>query len=162
MSITRWDPWSDMVSLRDAMDRLMSESFVRARGGEGATGATLAVDIREQDDQFVVTAPMPGVKPDDVEITALGDTLRIRCERRESREVGGDEKRWILREQRFGSFERTVRLPTAVKADQANADFADGILTITLPKAEHARERKIPVRTGSGQEQEIPVETSDT
>jgi HSP20 family protein len=162
MSITRWDPWGDMISLRDAMDRLMSESFVRARGGEGAAGASLAVDIREEGDQFVVMAPVPGVRPDDVEITALGDTLRIRCERRESREEGGEDKRWILREQRFGSFERTVRLPTAVKADQANAEFADGILTIILPKAEHARERKIPVRAGAGQEQEIPVETSDT
>jgi HSP20 family protein len=162
MSITRWDPWGDMISLRDAMDRLMSESFVRTRGDEGTTNASLAVDIREEDDQFIVMAPVPGVKPDDVEITALGDTLRIRCERRERREEGGENKRWILREQRFGSFERTVRLPAAVKADQANAEFADGVLTIALPKAEHARERKIPVRSGAGQEHEIPVETSDT
>jgi len=92
----------------------------------------------------------------------LGDTLRIRAERREQREEKSEEQRWILREQRFGSFERMINLPTAVKADQANAEFADGILTITLPKAEHARERKIPVRASGGQEQEIPVETGDS
>lgn len=161
MSITRWDPWGDMISLRDAMDRLMSESFVRTQEGAGAGAASLAIDVREERDQFVVMAPVPGVQPDDVEISVLGDTLRIRGERRESRQEGGEDTHWILREQHFGSFERTVRLPTSVKADQANAEFADGILTITLPKAEHARERKIPVRT-SGQEQEIPVGTSDS
>jgi HSP20 family protein len=161
MSMMRWDPWGDMISLRDAMDRLMSESFVRTRMGEGSGMASLAVDVREEGDEFVVTASVPGVRPDDVEISVLGDMLRIRGERRESREEGGDEERWILREQRFGSFERAVQLPTAVKADQANADFSNGILTITLPKAEHARERKIPVRSssGEGKEHEIPIET---
>jgi HSP20 family protein len=162
MSITRWDSWSDMVSLRDAMDRLLAESVVRPRGEGGGMMSTLAVDVSEQGDDFVITAPIPGVKPEDVEISVLGDTLRISGERREQRQEGGEGQRWILREQRFGSFERIVRLPSPVKADRANAEFRDGILSITLPKTEEAKERRIPVRAGSGesQAQDVPIETS--
>jgi len=147
MSMTRWDPWGEVVSLRDAMDRLLSESFTRPRGGEnsGTTGS-VAVDVREMGDNFVITAPIPGMSPDDVEITVLGDAVRIRGERREQREEGGEGHRWLMREQRFGAFERTVRLPSPVKAEAANAEFKDGMLTISLPKTEEAKERRIPVR----------------
>ncbi len=203
MSMVRWDPWGDMVSLRDAMDRLVSESFVPSRGQSSSGG--LAVDVQEKDNEFVVTTPMPGVKPDDIDISVLGDMLRIRGERREQHQQGsqqgsqqsgqqsgqqgkqtaassqqssqqqtqksnqqGDQQgssgqRWLLREQRFGSFERMVRLPTAVKAEDAKADLNDGVLTITLPKAESARQRRIPVQAGShGQGQEIEVESGNS
>jgi len=152
-----------MVSLRDAMDRLLSESFVRPRGqGGGETTGSLAVDVREAGDNFVVSAPVPGIAPDDIEITVLGDTVRIRGERREERQEGGEGDRWLVREQHFGSFERMVRLPSPVKADAANAEFKDGILKITLPKTEEAKERRVPVRGGqqSGQGQEVAVEAS--
>jgi HSP20 family protein len=160
MSITRWDPWSDMVSLRDAMDRLLAESVVRPRGESGGMTSSLAVDVSERGDDFVVTAPIPGVSPQDVEISILGDTLRIHGERREERQEGGEGQRWLIREQRYGSFERMVRLPSPVKADSANAEFRDGILTITLPKTEEAKERRIPVRggMGQGQAQDVPIE----
>ena len=165
MSISRWDPWRDMVSLRDAMDRLLSESFVPMRGEKSATTAALSVDISEKGDNYVVTAPVPGVAPDDVEITVLGDTLRIRGERRETKEQQDEGQRWIMREQQFGAFERSIRLPTSVKPEAAKAEFRDGVLTIMLPKTEEAKERRIPVNAGAGATQqhveEIPVETSD-
>jgi HSP20 family protein len=151
MSITRWDPWGEAMSLRDAMDSLLQESFVRPWSGERGGSASLALDVEERGDDFVVTTPVPGIKPEDVELSVLGDTLRIRAERREERREEGEGQRWLLREQRYGAFERLVRLPSPVKADQANAEFRDGILTITLPKAEEARERRIPVRTGESQ-----------
>ncbi len=162
MSITRWDPWGDMVSLRDAMDNLVAESFVRPRSEGTGGGASLALDIREQGDDYLITAPVPGVQPDDVEITVLGDTLRIRGERRESREEQREGNRWLLREQRYGMFERSVRLPSTIRADDAKAEFKDGILTVTLPKSEEAKERRIQVRgSGSGQKesQEVPIES---
>jgi HSP20 family protein len=163
MSITRWDPWGEMVSLRDAMDRLLSESFIRPRGeGGAATTGTLSVDVCEQGDNFVVSAPMPGINPDDVEITVLGDTVRIRGERQEDRQEGGEGQRWLVREQRFGSFERMVRLPSPVKADAANADFKNGILTITLPKTEEAKERRIPVQGGQRSGQDVPIEAGSS
>jgi HSP20 family protein len=163
MSITRWDPFGDMVSLRDAMDRLVNESVVRSAGGapSGMAGAAgLALDVRDQGNDFVVTASVPGVNPDEVEITVLGDSLRIRGEHREDREEQGDDQRWLLRERRVGGFERTVRLPTSVQASGTQAEFKDGVLRITLPKAETAREHRIPVRSASsgGQGQELPVE----
>ena len=152
MSISRWDPWGDIVSLREAMNNLLEESFVRPRQGAAGTGAAagLALDLRETADAFVVTASVPGVDAADVNIPVLGDTLRITGERREDREQQGQEGRWILRERRFGAFERTISLPTSVKSDQATADFKDGVLTVTLPKAEEARPRSIPVRGRQG------------
>jgi HSP20 family protein len=161
--MTRWAPFGEIVSLRDAMDRLMSESFIRPQGeNSGGTPGTLAVDVREEGDNFVVSAPIPGVAPDDVEITVLGDTLRIRGEQREERQEGGEGKRWLVREQRFGMFERLVRLPSPVKADAAKADFRDGVLTATLPKTEEAKERRIPVQAGqtNGQTQATAIDAS--
>ena len=158
MSSTRWDPFSDLVSLREAMNNLLEESFVRGPG-EGATPgaapgggapAGLAIDVRETPEAFTVTASVPGVKPGDVDISVLGDTLRIRGERRDEQEsppqAGGT--RWIVRERRLGAFERTVRLPAAVHSGAADAEFKDGVLTVTLPKADEARPRSVPIRSG--------------
>lgn len=156
MSTTRWDPWGDIVSLREAMNNLLEESFVRPRTGLSGPGMTssLALDVRETPDAFIVTASVPGVSPADIDISVLGDTLRIRGERNEEPEVQGEGHRWLLRERRFGAFERTVSLPSAVEPEQAGADFAEGVLTITLPKAEVAQPRSIPVsaatRTSAG------------
>ncbi len=148
MSITRWDPWGDIVSLREAMNNLLEESFVRPRQGQGQPGAPagLALDVQETPDAFVVTASVPGVPAEEVDITVLGDTLRIRGERRDERSEEGQGGRWLLRERRFGAFERTVALPTTVKADAATADFKDGVLTVTLPKKELAKPRSIKVQ----------------
>ncbi len=147
MSTTRWDPWGDIVSLREAMNNLLEESFVRPQPGTSGPGmaSSLALDVKETPDTFMVTASVPGVPPSDIDITILGDTLRIRGERREERQEGGQNERWLIRERRFGAFERTVSLPTTVKADAATADFKDGVLTITLPKAEESKPRRIQI-----------------
>lgn len=164
----RWDPWSDIVSLREAMNSLLEDSFVRARGGTPRVGGSLAVDVKEKDDAYEIRASVPGVKPEDVDVSVLGDTIRIRGQFESERRSGQDEdqdqgtdgsggqtgqsgqsgqrgERWLIRERRSGSFERVVTLPSAVKADEATAEFQDGILTITLPKAEEAKPRSIPV-----------------
>ena len=146
MSTTRWDPWGDIVTLREAMNNLLEESFVRPREGAPTATASLALDVRETPDAFVVTASVPGVSADEVDITVLGDMLRIRGERREDEEQESENGRWLIRERRFGTFERTVALPTSVKADSADADFENGVLTVTLPKSEEAKPRSIPVR----------------
>ena len=160
MSSTRWDPFNELVSLREAMGNLLEESFVRPRGAGGAGGgggqgggtpSGLAVDIRETPEAFVVRASVPGARPEDVDITVLGDTLRISGQLREERTEEGGQARWLVRERRFGAFERMVRLPTAVRSSAADAEFRDGVLTVTLPKAEEARPRSIPVRGGQGQ-----------
>jgi HSP20 family protein len=149
MSISRWDPWGDLISLREAMSNLLEESYVRPRAG-GAGSVGLAVDVRETPEKFEVFASVPGVRLEDVQISVLGDTVRIQGERKEESErVEENGERWLVRERRFGSFERTISLPTSVKADEATAEFKDGVLTITLPKTEEAKPRTIPVRSGA-------------
>jgi HSP20 family protein len=144
VSIQRWDPWKDIISLREAMNSLLEESFVRPRAGITALASGMAIDLRETDESFVIETVLPGVKPEDVEISVLGDVLRITAEARED-EASQDAK-WLIRERRYGRFERTLNLPSQVKADEAGADFKDGILTVTLPKTEAVQPRSIPVR----------------
>jgi HSP20 family protein len=151
VSITRGDPWGDLVSLREAMNNLLEESFVRPRPGGAGPGmaSSLALDVKETADQFTVTASVPGVAPSDLDITVLGDTLRIRGQRKEEPEEPGAGGRWLLRERRVGAFERTVSVPTTVDAERATADFTDGVLTITLPKAESAKPKILTVSAGA-------------
>lgn len=145
MSIQRWDPWRDILSLRDAMNGLLEESFVRPRAELMAMTTGMPLDLRETDDAFIVETVLPGVSQDQVNISVLGDTLRISAEVRESEQH--QQARWLIRERRFGSFERSLTLPAPVRPDDAEADFKDGILTIRLPKSEPAAAREIQVRS---------------
>lgn len=153
MSIQRWDPLRDMLSLREAMNHLLEESFVRPRAGMTAMTSGMAMDVKETHDSYVLETGLPGFKPEDVEISILNDTLRIKAESRAEEER--EDENWLLRERRHGQFERTITLPTPVSAETANAEFDNGILRITLPKSEEARAKTIPVRAshslGSGQ-----------
>src|SRR3954470_22927189 len=147
MAIERWDPFREAISLRDAMNSLLQESFVRPGGtGQGAL-STLPLDVTETENDFVVKASLPGVKPEDVEITVHGDTLTIRGESKAEEEKKGEQ--WHLRERRFGSFQRSVSLATPVNSDQAQAHYEHGVLTLTLPKSEAAKPRQIKVSSPS-------------
>jgi len=152
MAIDRWDPFREAVSLRDAMNSLLQESFVRPGGAGAQNGgySTLPLDIRETDHEFIVQAALPGVKPDDVQITVHGGTLTIRGESKAEEEKKGDQ--WHLRERRFGAFQRSVSLATPVDPDKAQARYEHGVLNLTLPKAESAKPRQIKVHgTSAGQ-----------
>lgn len=153
MSMTRWDPFRDMMTLREAMANLLEDSFVAPRGAQTGVASSLAVDLRETPDAFVVTAALPGVKPQDVDISVLGETLRIQAETKDEREQrqgdGKENGRWIVRERRHGMVQRVLTLPNQVKADEAEATFEHGVLTLTLPKAEAAKPRAIKVNTQS-------------
>jgi HSP20 family protein len=146
MTIERWSPFSEVVSLRDAVNSLLQESLVPpsgARSERGATTFTLPLDITEAENDFVVRASMPGIKPEDVQTTVLGDTFTIRGESKSD-----DEQKchnWLVRERRAGSFQRSVALGTPINADKASAQFENGVLTLTLPKSEQARPKQIKV-----------------
>ena len=144
MAIDHWDPFRDAVSLRDAMNALFQDSFVRPgqAAGQGALAA-LPLDVCETEHEFVVKAALPGIKPDDVQITVHGDTLTIRGESKAEEEKKGEH--WHLRERRYGTFQRSLTLATPVNSDKAHADFDLGVLTLTLPKAESAKPRQIKV-----------------
>jgi HSP20 family protein len=153
MTIQRWDPWRDILSLREAMNSLLEDSFARPRAELAAMTTGMAIDLRETEDAFVVETVLPGATADNVNISVLGDVLKISARIDESQEQ--QEARWIMRERRYGAFERTISLPSQVKADEAEAEFRDGILTITLPKSGESRARQIPVRS-TGQAQRLP------
>jgi len=144
MAIERWNPLHEMVSLRDAMNTLLQDSFVRpgAAPGGGALAA-LPLDVHETDAEFVIKASLPGVKPEEVQITVHGDTVTIRGETKTEEEKKGQT--WHLRERRQGSFQRSVSLATPIDSDKAQARFEHGVLNLTLPKSEKARPKQIKV-----------------
>lgn len=143
MSIVHWEPFSEMVSLREAMDRLVEESVIRPRAGI-SNGEVLALplDIYQTANDIVIRAAVPGVRPEDIDINVLGDTLTIKGEYAEQRP---EQAGYYLRELRRGHFARSVTLPMSVNADGAQASFENGMLNLRLPKAESARPRQIKI-----------------
>jgi HSP20 family protein len=149
MAFELWDPFREAVSLRDAMNSLLQESYIRPGSAQGHSGhSSLPLDIAENENEFVVRASLPGVKPDDVQITIQGDALTIRGEAKGHEEQKGE--RWHLRERRFGAFQRTVSLGTPVDAEKSIADYEHGVLTLTLPKSEAAKPRQIKLGSSGG------------
>jgi HSP20 family protein len=144
-NLIRWEPAREMMTLRDAMDRLFDDAFTRPLRLNDGNWSMPAVDMYQTDNEVVVKAAIPGVKTDDVQINVTGEVLTIKGETKEKEEV--KEKAYHLREQRWGMFERTIAMPTDVIADKAKAEFENGILTITLPKAEEVRPKTISIKT---------------
>jgi HSP20 family protein len=146
-NLTRWEPARDTMTLREAMDRLFDDAFTRPfsimRDG-GSNWSSPAIDMYQTDNEVVVKAALPGIKSDEVQINVTGDILTLRGETKQEEER--KDKSWHMREQRWGAFERSVRLPTTVVADQAKADFENGILTVTLPKSEKVKPKTITVK----------------
>jgi HSP20 family protein len=146
-NLTRWEPGREIMTLRDAMDRLFDDAFTRpfslTREG-GSTWSSPAIDMYQTDNEVVVKAALPGLKPDEVQINVTADILTIKGEVKHEEEK--KDKSWHIREQRWGSFERSVRLPTGVISDRAKADFENGILTVTLPKSEEVKPKTITVK----------------
>jgi HSP20 family protein len=144
MAIERWDPFHEAISLRDAVNSLFQDSFVRPGGMPAQSGlSALPLDVSETENEFVVKASLPGIKPDDVQITVHGDTLTIRGESKVEEEKKGEH--WHIRERRSGVFQRSLSLSAPVDSDKAQADFEHGVLTLTLPKSESAKPRQIKV-----------------
>ena len=145
-SIMRWQPMSELVSLHDAMDRLFEDSFIGTRWGwvAPANAAHLAINMYETKNEVVVKAGLPGVKPDEFEVTITGNTLTISGESKDENEI--KEKDYMRRERQFSSFTRSVTLPDGLKADQADALFENGVLTLKVPKSEEAKPKTIQIK----------------
>jgi HSP20 family protein len=141
--LTRWDPFRETVTLREAMDRLFEDTFVPARRREAAGGQVwrLPLDAYVTANEIVVLANMPGVKPEAVEITLEGDTLTIKGER--PAPLGNVD--YVMQERTFGKFQRTLNINIPVDADKAEARYENGLLTLTIPKAEAVRPKTIQV-----------------
>ena len=145
-SLIKWQPVSDMVSLRDAMDRLFEDSFVTRRGFPALwNGDTLALDVYETNEALVIKTSLPGVKPEEVDITLSDDILTIKGETKSEEKV--EKANYLRQERRYGTFQRSVQLPANLQSDKAEACFENGVLTLTIPKAEEAKPKTIKVTT---------------
>ena len=147
MALARWDPLREGLSLRDAMDRLFEESFIRTpRVWQMATVRGVPIDMRETDDELIITAEVPGIKADDVDIQISDGTLTMKGVFKAEHEEEAEEGNFVCRERRYGEFQRSVMLPTQVDADKAEAEFRDGVLTVTMPKAEDVKPKRIEIK----------------
>jgi HSP20 family protein len=153
-NLTRWDPLNEMLSLREAMSQLFEDSVVAPgthRREQG--GFAPALDLSETEDGYRVEVAVPGLKPEDLQITFENNVLMIKGELRQESE---EKKRNYHRtERRYGSFQRTIALPSTVKADAIQAALTNGILRLDIPKAEEVKPRRISVQVSSGQPLEV-------
>jgi HSP20 family protein len=143
-SLIRWEPMREMMTLREAMDRLFDDAFTRPLGMGAASSALPPIDLYHTTDEVIVKAALPGLKPDEVQISITDDVLTLRGEFKQ--EDQQQEATWHIREQRMGSFERSVMLPSQVQTDNAMADFENGVLTVKLPKAESVKPKTISIK----------------
>ena len=146
MNLIRWQPFSDMVALRQAMDRLFDDSFVRPSRFAGlfGEGADMPIDMYQTDEDVVVKASVPGVNPEEIDVTIAGDTLTIKGETKTEEEI--EKENYFRKERSYGAFSRSILLPSSLQTDKAEASFENGVLTLTIPKAEEAKPKQIKIK----------------
>jgi HSP20 family protein len=155
-TMMRWDPFQDLRSAQDEMAQ-MSPMLAHALGlhTQQASGRTSAwapaLDISERKDAYLVTVELPGLKSEDLDITLEDGLLTIQGERQFTAE--SSEQQYHRVERRYGSFRRSITLPSQVQADAIEASFENGVLEVVVPKAEEAKPKKITVRPGGGRQQ---------
>jgi HSP20 family protein len=146
-NLTRWDPMREMFTMRDAMDKLF-ESFFDSQSSRTTAGWYLPMDVVEDENGYVVKASIPGISPEDLDITFTNRNLVIKGEVKSDENI--EDARYHLRERRYGRFERSLYLPTEVDQDQIEASYEAGVLTLRLPKTEEVKPKRIAVKSGNG------------
>ena len=145
MAITRWtyrNPWRDLDTLTNRLSQAFNEDFpVPSNGGTWAP----AVNVEEKADELVLTAELPGMSQQDIELEVENNILSLRGEKVEERREGDESRRYHLWERRYGSFQRSFTLPRTVDAESIQAEFENGVLTVRMPKAAEAKSRRIQI-----------------
>ncbi len=145
MTITRFSPMSDFVSLRDAMDRLFEDSVIRPSGRSGLAAGQIAVpvDLWETNDAYHLRADLPGLRPEDIDINATQDMVQITGETKAPSDVASDG--WLRQERHAGRFQRAFTLPLQIDPNGVRATFEHGVLDLVLPKADQVKPRSIKI-----------------
>jgi len=143
--IERWDPFREMMTLRNRVDHLFESMFARPRGEWMATIFDYpALDMYESDGKIKVDVPLPGVKPEEVELTISGNTLTIKGERKAKEEV--KDEHYYRHEMHYGAFTRAVTLPEMVDVAKPEATFENGVLTVSFPKLKTVEPKRIEIK----------------
>jgi len=145
--LARWDPFQDMMKFRNAVDRMFEDFYGGDRGLVRSSTWGLALDVAENEDEFIVKASIPGMKADDIDITYTENTLTIKGEVEEDKEINEDQ--YHMRERRHGTFSRSITLPSKVKTGDIEANYENGILTVHMPKAEEVKPKRIAIKASS-------------
>jgi len=146
MLVQRWDPFRDLTQMEDTMNRLW-----RGLGGvpsyrEGAEDWNILIDVIQKGDELVVKASIPGVKPDEIDVSVEDNLLTLRVERRADAE--GEQVSYLIQERPTGSFYRALRLPQTLDTNKIESEYENGVLTIRMPKAEEKKKKQIQIKVG--------------
>ena len=147
--IERFEPVGRGMSLRQLMDRMLEDAFVMPREGGEGWGSGPAMDVYEEGDNLVVEAHLPGIQPDDLDVHVEQGVLTISGKTESEQER--KERNYLLREKRSGRFTRSLQLPATYRTEECQANFENGVLRLTFPKAEEAKPRRLQIRTGGQQ-----------
>ena len=151
-TIARWDPFRDLMEIQGELNRLFGRTYGTAEDGGGASALAAgtwapAVDVYEDKDKVQLQVELPGVEPEQVDVSVEDSTLAIRGERSFSRELDQEQFRRV--ERRYGSFARAFTLPSTADPDRVRANFDKGVLTVEVPKKEEAKPRRIEIEPGT-------------
>lgn len=149
-TIIRWNPLREMAAMQSAMDRMFNDTWRNFGWNDAELGGfNLPLDINETDRDYTVTTDLPGINADNIHVKFQDGVLLIEAELPEQT-VQKEGERSLLKERRWGKFSRSVRLPQQVNSNAVEASFQDGVLTLTLPKAEEVQPRLIPIKANNG------------
>ena len=151
-NLIRWDPFSEFSSLRRAMNNVFDDFVPMRSYGSGEGGElTFPIDLSEDEENVTLKAVLPGIEPDNVDISVSEGVLTIKGQTKQEQKT--ERENYYRQEIRYGAFSRSIALPSRVNHDQAEAEFQDGILTVTLPKAEDVKPRPIKIRPHGSQKE---------
>ncbi len=144
-TLVRWDPFREMMQLQNAVDRIFESELASTLPlwRQSATAWMLPLDVIETEDEFIVKASIPGISPDELDISLTDNVLTIKGEIKEEE---AEEVRYHLRERRFGMFQRSISLPVPVKSDKVEAVYENGVLTLHIPKVEEVKPKHISIK----------------
>ena len=148
MPIVRWDPFRELVQLRDEIGRWFGDIAEKERGERKSAVWAPEVDIKETEKEVIVKADLPGIKMEDIDVSVDENQLVIKGERKFEKEE--KEKDYIRVERSYGSFYRSFDVGVPIKADDVKAAYADGVLEITIPKAEVKKPKKVEITKKEG------------
>jgi HSP20 family protein len=152
-NLIRWNPVRDMMNLRNEFDRFFNDAFGTPTLWERPNNWGLALDVSENEENYIVKADIPNVEPDDLDISLNDNTLTIRGETKSEETKNGEQ--YHLQERHYGHFGRSITLPATVDPKAVEANYEQGTLRMVIPKAEESKTRRIPVQVGSNGKQTI-------